>query len=198
MLCRVAFSPEVPTVGCVLCASVVKLFPVIFAVPRKITCDVRKGRDASWKPRGTAPAPALSNPQNDSHMRKCGGVRHLLPSLSFVAYFLLCLNNWRNVIKCNHFLAHWPLFTLNKAWRSPLPPAHQHTNVTRKQRENSSSTPQCCQQCANVIRSDVGGCRDTCLKLHGTTPAPAVPETENDSNVGECGAKRLLREAKGL
>jgi len=95
--------------------------------------------------------------------------------------------NNHNVIKCNHFLAQRPTFTLNTARRSLLRPAPQRTNVIQIQPKNPPATPENAPPRANVIKSDIGQCRDACRKQRGTTPAPALRDTQNSFNVGECG-----------
>ena len=67
------------------------------------------------------------------------GVRRSLSSLPAftIPLFGHQKENRRHVIKCNHFRARWPGFTLNIARHSPLFPAQRSTNVIQNWLRNA-------------------------------------------------------------
>jgi hypothetical protein len=121
------------TVLCVLCAFVVKN-PLPAHLPtRKIASDVVKGRDTYRKLHGTPPSPALPYHRNSFSVWVCGdfrdNARRIIPSSGFP--LLPSEKKWRDVIKCNHFPAPQPAFTLNTTRRAHLPPARHSTIVIK-------------------------------------------------------------------
>jgi hypothetical protein len=69
-----------------------------------------------------------------------------------------------NVIKCNHFLAQLPGFTLNIARRRLLCPARKRINVIQFQPQTPPSTPEQGRQRAHVIKSNVVMLADSCTE----------------------------------
>jgi hypothetical protein len=151
----VSFSPKAPTVGCVLRVSVVKIRFPPNRESHTMSGTVRIHAGNCAEPHRLLPgcAPTLVHMWGScgaicrsfriphsalriSQMWGNVGVHAVMP-LAVPGHSPLNHKKYVfNVIKCNHFSAQQPHFTLNAPRRSPLHPAHSSANVSQIRPQN--------------------------------------------------------------